>query len=565
MTKATKALRVPFGLLTEDEWDGKDEKELPEMPKKKRAAATRVLAGEVDPAAVREETYQGRTHIVIPVVALIEGVLRPVNSEGPELVLASEFSQVPEGWNGRPVMMNHPAEGDVRVSANSPKVLEAFGLGTVFNAKITNGKLVMEAWIDQGRVALVEGAADIAARLKKTPPELVDVSVGVFVSAEMKAGTHNGAEYSAVWRDIVPDHLAILPAGTPGACSVEMGCGLPRAAAKETKMTLRERFAALLAAFKPAQSTDMSDADIRSALDSVLFASVPGFIGIDAVFEDRVIYAVAPPVGDSMMAPFGALPKFQRSYTIENGVATLGLDTVEVQQTTSYEPVGTPPPAPVAAAGCGCTGGKKNAARGEQMPKPKVAAGGRSARIQAVVDRVTAVAPELMGADAVTALTEWSDEELVALEALAAMLEKAPPAEGTPTEEPVVDGGNPPPAVPAAAAAEGGEMTKEEFLASAPEPFKSILMEHEAAAVAKHASLVDSLKAAQSAYSETELKAMSAPQLEKVAKLVAASRPKTDFSPLAPAGAPEGSDEKVPAPLDMNSRIRVARGIEKAS
>ena len=58
--------------------------------------------------ASRRETFNGVEHLVVPLVALVEGVLQSSNAETPELALASEFGKHFKGWNGRPVVVNHP-------------------------------------------------------------------------------------------------------------------------------------------------------------------------------------------------------------------------------------------------------------------------------------------------------------------------------------------------------------------------------------------------------------------------------------------------------------------------
>jgi hypothetical protein len=36
-------------------------------------------------------------------------------------------------------------------------------------------------------------------------------------------GVFNGQEFAGIWRNVIPDHLAILPEGVIGACSVADG------------------------------------------------------------------------------------------------------------------------------------------------------------------------------------------------------------------------------------------------------------------------------------------------------------------------------------------------------
>lgn len=173
---------------------------------------------------IRTATYQGREHLVVPVVALMEGVIFPVNAAHPELVLASEFSAAPQGWNGRPLFLNHPAANGVQISGNSPKVLES-AIGQVFNARISGKRLLMEAWIDTAKARSLGATGEsLVARAAAGKP--VEVSVGVFVVTEAKIGDYNGKQYKAIWHDVVPDHLALLPDGVLGACSYEMGCGI---------------------------------------------------------------------------------------------------------------------------------------------------------------------------------------------------------------------------------------------------------------------------------------------------------------------------------------------------
>jgi hypothetical protein len=96
----------------------------------------------------------------------------------------------------------------------------------------------MDAILDPERAALV-GKKAVRLMERAEAGETVDVSVGVFVGTEDGVGEYNGKRYATTWRGIRPDHLAGLPEGVNGACSLEMGCGLPRAA-KEGEMEERD-------------------------------------------------------------------------------------------------------------------------------------------------------------------------------------------------------------------------------------------------------------------------------------------------------------------------------------
>lgn len=182
----------------------------------------RTLAG----ATYTVAQFEGRDHYVIPVVALVEGVVWPVTADAPELVLAEEFSITPGGWNGRPVFCGHPMVDGECVSGNDPDLLPN-RIGTIFNTKVENDKLTMEAWVDPER-CITEEAKDLLAKIQNLEP--FEVSTGLIALTEDKTGVYKGKRYFGIWRRIAADHLALLPEGEIGACSLEMGCGGLRAA-----------------------------------------------------------------------------------------------------------------------------------------------------------------------------------------------------------------------------------------------------------------------------------------------------------------------------------------------
>ena len=194
------------------------------MPK--NSGAIYILAT-ADTEAIRTETFMDQEHLVVPVVALVEGVVRPSNSSSPELALASEFARHLQGWNGRPVVLDHPAVNGLKVSANSPEVLQEESFGMLFNTSLEDGKLKQEMWINLSRVS--ELGDDVKEAIQALQDgEITEVSTGLFTDVEMRKGTFKGQTFEGIWRNVTPDHLAILPEGIKGACSVEDGCGAPR-------------------------------------------------------------------------------------------------------------------------------------------------------------------------------------------------------------------------------------------------------------------------------------------------------------------------------------------------
>jgi hypothetical protein len=178
----------------------------------------------------RTEAYQGKDYVVLPIVALVEGVIWPINSPHPDMVPEMALRLAPSAWDGRPVMagIGHPMKDGEQISANSPDVLPE-SIGLVFNAHVEGKRLMMEAWIDPTMPA----AQEVLSRVNAG--QLVEVSVGVMVVEEATPGVFEGKPYFAIWRVILPDHLALLPEGDEGACSGAMGCGI-RAATKRVHL-----------------------------------------------------------------------------------------------------------------------------------------------------------------------------------------------------------------------------------------------------------------------------------------------------------------------------------------
>lgn len=173
------------------------------------------------------QTFMGREYYVVPVVMLVEGVLQGVTAAEPELALMEEVGKVPQGWDGRPLVMNHPQVDGEYVSANSPNVLTDYQIGHIFGTVVDGENLVSNAWFDTARIQEVGGEAEQTLERVQNG-EVVEVSTGLFAEMRKRKGKHKGKAYAAVWANVVPDHLAVLSEGTIGACSIEDGCGVPR-------------------------------------------------------------------------------------------------------------------------------------------------------------------------------------------------------------------------------------------------------------------------------------------------------------------------------------------------
>lgn len=184
--------------------------------------------------------FEGKTYKSYPCVALVQGVLQGSNADAPELALAEAFGMFDAaGWNGRPLVLNHPKVNGVFVSANHPEVLNDWKIGYIFNARMQEEKLLVDAWIDTENESAE--LADIMTKLDEG--ELVEVSTGLFSEIIPQSGIYEGKKYAGVWSNVVPDHLAVLSLGVVGACSISDGCGIPRINTKDTEMNNVNLFA----------------------------------------------------------------------------------------------------------------------------------------------------------------------------------------------------------------------------------------------------------------------------------------------------------------------------------
>lgn len=197
----------------------------------------RSLRAMTDTADAREETFRGREYIVVPVIAMVEGVRFGAAQDEPELGLARVFAKYPASWDSRPIVVNHPKIKGQHVSAGSPEVREDYEIGFTANSKRDGTRLKMEAWLDKELLDTVDGG-DIFVQ-KIADGEMIEVSVGFFTDVILKRGEFKGQSYGGVWENVFSDHLAFLTS-EKGACSIEDGCGaLRNNQSKETDMTLR--------------------------------------------------------------------------------------------------------------------------------------------------------------------------------------------------------------------------------------------------------------------------------------------------------------------------------------
>lgn len=279
---------------------------------------------------VRQHEYDGRNHLIVPVVMMVEGVHN--GSHGPLLHRIEDLGRFPGSWDGIPVTIDHPEIDGANISANAPDVLDARGIGRVFNTRIDGVKLMAEAWLDEERLRQLSSV--VLAQIQAGEP--IEVSLGMFTEELQTTGEWNGEQYEAIAKNHRPDHLALLPGGR-GACSVADGCGVRANNQKGGNVQVEDLFKVLKDMNKEGYSVNnlIVDADqgyrelvdaVRQKLDSMDSESSVHFLS--EVYDDAVVYEVRMRLGGSRL--------FKQGYSYEGGAVTLQGSPQEVRRKVEY-------------------------------------------------------------------------------------------------------------------------------------------------------------------------------------------------------------------------------------
>lgn len=248
---------------------------------------------------VRSGTLYGHSYLIAPATLLVPGVLN--GSQGPLYYPPDEVGRNVTAWDGMPILVNHP---QTPVSARTPEVLNAQGIGTILNARFS-GSLKADLWFDAERTKAVDPSVyDALLNGQK-----IELSTGLSVENEATEGVHNTPEgpvaYRAIARNYRPDHLAILP-NSVGACSLRDGCGVNNA--------------------------EMSQDEVRTALDEAVRKRFGGTtemtaVWVSDVYPDYLIYRT----DDGL---------YRIGYSFQDGKAVLAEgEPKKVRQRTIYEEV----------------------------------------------------------------------------------------------------------------------------------------------------------------------------------------------------------------------------------
>jgi hypothetical protein len=259
--------------------------------------------------AVKLITHDAREIMVVPVVAIVEGVLNG------KLVTVNEFAAIVEAWEGVAIPVRHPEINGVKVSANLPSIIESSVIGHFHNVKLVGNTLQGDMYIDI-EATKRKGFEPLLDRLAAN--EQIEVSTAYFADEEAVSGTHEGITYNAKARNLRPDHLAILP-DEVGACSIERGCGTFSRLLANAKRVVKS-FLVGNADESMREKEHMLQSELRKG-----FTQDQASPYVVDMFDDAVVYEVA-----------GEL--FRADYTIADGVVTLATpDAVKVVR--KYEPI----------------------------------------------------------------------------------------------------------------------------------------------------------------------------------------------------------------------------------
>jgi len=473
-----------------------------------------------------ERSLDGRAHLVVPVVALVEGVHNAL------FYSAEEIAKYVETWNGVPVPVFHPEEYGQNATANSPEMIERQNIGRLFNVYFDpdGGKLKGEIWIDIAKADKIFPA--VLSTIRSGRP--MEVSTALWSDHDDVSGEWRGEAYNASVSNFRPDHLALLPGGE-GACSWDDGCGIrlnvkileskevkmPKEVIDESTIDQSKRpVMAAVAALKQLCSAgldlrflEISHDDLRSKIQTAIdqLDNEQWLHFVVEVYDDNVIYQAR---GHDLASGASAMKTYQRGYVFneEEDTVTLNDDVVEVREERRFVPV-------------------ENQSAAGDSPQPEIDRKG--AEIMSATK--TALVQSLIDCDC-TRFKADDQKWLLTLEET--QLDKLrgidPPPKVDPPET------DPPPKVDV-------PETLEAFVESAPEAYRDKLVAALAREDTVKAELVKGLLANErNEFSEEELKAKTTTNLER---LVTLGRVEVDFA--AKPGAPASEDKNAVAPMPL--------------
>lgn len=171
---------------------------------------------------VRREKWHGRDFLVTEGVMITRGVHK--GNQGPVLYDEEFLNLRPSSWDMKPMVVYHPTNNGVAITACDPDVLEKQGVGHILRNKTVNSGVPRwkpEMWFDEERIQKVDDR--IYEKLLNEEP--IEGSTGLELVVSRENGEFNGKKYKLRALDYSPDHFAVF-ADKKGACSVQDGGGV---------------------------------------------------------------------------------------------------------------------------------------------------------------------------------------------------------------------------------------------------------------------------------------------------------------------------------------------------
>lgn len=450
---------------------------------------------------VRNETLEGRSYVVVPMVMIVEGVLN--GSNGPLYYPAEELAKIPQVWNHKPAVVYHPQMNGKALSACDPEVIENYKVGLIMNTTFDGKRLKAEAWLEPSRLAVVDNRVQEALDNNT----MMEVSTGLFTENEMTEGEFNGTAYVGIARNYRPDHLAILP-DQIGACSIQDGAGLLRLNSRQqsTFTTLLKRLHI---------NSDMSHDDVRKALYVALSTQKDyNDMWIADVFDSYFIFESST-----------GLKK--QEYTMDEGAAKLVGIPVDVQRVTSYEEM------------------TSNQTKGEkQMDKQAIVSELIANGQWAETDREFLLG---LNEDQLTKIKPVEDTKADKQVAKAKTVKPATNKDGDEDEDDEASNG-----APAAKPSTNKQITVDDYLANAPAEIREVMNEAMQSQATRKMGLIATITAnKKNVFTKEQLSSLSVNELEAIASLAKPDEEPTprraSYAGQAPVGnAQDGSEDETP-------------------
>src|SRR3972149_3817124 len=139
----------------------------------KKTANCQTINNSVSGYTAKPLVFEGRKHLVVPVVMMVEGVHL---GSGGTIFYSKETLENSIGlWNGFAVAINHPEDSDGNmISCNQPEVVDKQVTGRLYNTRMEDNRLKADLYLDEERLKTLNN--NLYQKIKKG--EVIEVSTG---------------------------------------------------------------------------------------------------------------------------------------------------------------------------------------------------------------------------------------------------------------------------------------------------------------------------------------------------------------------------------------------------